>query len=182
MSHCPAGLSALSVALPALTSVLIDITFLFQHSCTLGPGLRQGVTSIHPATSLQPQIGEIPTQRHREVLFVRINSVHLQCLEIVCCSTSLGVYRLVCFSTIASASNWTLGENWFFHSREQTGATHIHYWWSTTFYLLIYTANNTVICHEGFVSHYILTQLQDNSIVLVYSSQNSYNKCNKGAL
>lgn len=47
---------------------------------------------------------------------------------------------------------WKLGENWFFHTGKQTEATHTLYCWTMAFHLLIHTANNAVICHQGFVT------------------------------
>lgn len=62
LSQCPAGTGALCpVSLPALTSVLMDITFTFMHLCTqsaLAWGMvsHQYILQLH---SSQPQIGEI---------------------------------------------------------------------------------------------------------------------------
>lgn len=95
--ECPGYLSPLS--LPALTSVLMDITLLFLHLCTQsvpawGKVSHQYILQLH---SSQLQIGEIiNTAEHSEVLFVGINSIKLQWLEIVCCDVSLAVYGFVC--------------------------------------------------------------------------------------
>lgn len=118
---------------------------------TIGPVLQRRAASIHPAALLHTHtlpIGEIIKQQRSQVLFVRINRIISENILLlwICC---LKAYEFVYWLSFSLSRRkiptfrlgklekqhrnrrrrlrqreWKFGGDWFFHAREQTGATH----------------------------------------------------------
>ncbi len=154
---------------------------------TICPGPGQGVTSIHPAASLQPATNWWDNKHNSTAKFSLSESIQSSCNDWKLFSAMYhwlftGLFGFVFFLTFIAAmqaSNWGFGvsgqrklenshilveKDWYRENESLVRIdfsilenklephTHTHCCWTIAFHLLIHTANNTVICHQGFVT------------------------------